>query len=105
MKWHVPLTHTYSIEYSDDLKRHRIYDCEVCLEEFDTHDRYMDHIDDKKCSNKQALRAPRRDGIDRFQWRKIQDILKLKDKEDPEKWMDIWTVLFPHSPRPRDPCR
>ncbi|RDL39887.1 uncharacterized protein BP5553_04227 [Venustampulla echinocandica] len=85
-----------------DLKHHRIHDCEDCFREFDTADDYRNHKLDKACDGTKPMRGPGRDGIDCLKWREIEKVRKSK-KPDEEKWMDIWTILFPDTPRPKDP--
>jgi hypothetical protein len=43
-----------------------------------------------------------KEGIDDGQWDKLYH---LKAKNDREKWFEIWRILFPGIPEPKNPCK
>lgn len=88
---------------SDHFKKHKIFDCAKCCEEFDDAEAALNHADVCPRAGQPPARAPRRDGIDKTRSDEIKTIMSTRGKKDREKWMQIFNVLFPSTPQPPSP--
>ncbi|RDW60705.1 hypothetical protein BP6252_12088 [Coleophoma cylindrospora] len=90
----------------EHLVRHQIFDCKYCFKQFDDANENLCHRLDGTCTSTEPRPGPRRDGIEPLQWQEIQKIHRKRTTRiytDSDKWMEVWTVIFPEIPRPRDP--
>ncbi|KAM0193369.1 hypothetical protein ACHAPI_007681 [Fusarium lateritium] len=72
--------------------------CDICLSIWPNEEELREHRRAQQCVKRPYI-AP--EGITADQKRKLQSRLHSKDRSESDQWFEIYTIVFPNSPKPK----